>query len=53
LLFEAERRQIVTEANEPEALEARLDKRQQQIAERLDKLSPERRSLLRKLIRKG
>ena len=53
LLFEAERRQIVAEANEPESLETRLDKRQQQVAERLDKLSPERRSLLRKLMRKG
>ncbi|HEX3130862.1 MAG TPA: amino acid adenylation domain-containing protein, partial [Thermoanaerobaculia bacterium] len=58
LLSEAERRQIVlpeapVEANEPETLEARLDKRQQQVAERLGKLTPERRSLLRKLMRKG
>jgi hypothetical protein len=42
-----------TAAAAAEALETRLDRRQQEVAERLDKLSPERRSLLRKLIRKG
>ncbi len=36
----------------PEALEDRLDRRQQQLSDRLDKLSPERRSLLRKWIKK-
>jgi amino acid adenylation domain-containing protein len=46
------RPEVSTQA-EPEALEIRLDRRQQQLTDRLDKLSPERRSLLRKWIRKG
>jgi non-ribosomal peptide synthetase component F len=36
-----------------ETLEARLDRRQQEVSDRMDKLSPERRAALRKLIRKG
>jgi amino acid adenylation domain-containing protein len=36
-----------------EPLQARLDRRQQQVGERLDKLSPQRRALLRKWMGKG
>ncbi|MES1240935.1 MAG: non-ribosomal peptide synthase/polyketide synthase [Acidobacteriota bacterium] len=58
LLSEPERRQVVlsetpAEVEEPETLETRLDRRQQELADRMDRLSPERRNLLRKWIRKG
>jgi non-ribosomal peptide synthetase component F len=45
--------EAAAETDGPETLETRLDRRQQQLADRMDKLSPERRSLLRKWIRKG
>ncbi len=46
------RREASTAAAEAESLESRLDRRQQQLSDRLDKLSPERRALLRKWKRK-
>jgi amino acid adenylation domain-containing protein len=42
-----------TDTQTAESLESRLDRRQQEVADRLDKLAPERRALLRKWMKKG